>query len=101
MSFSISSRYLTAHSCQVTYIHPISTSIRIAVTKPTPRARHPTSPHRYVVFTQYIYPMSTYTCWKRYHMGTEQLRKPLAVVRFQFAKLLDTLDAPHQSLQLV
>jgi hypothetical protein len=32
------------------------------VTKATPRARHPASPHRYVVFIQYIYPMSAYTC---------------------------------------
>jgi hypothetical protein len=28
-------------------------------------------------------------------MDTEQLRRHLAVVRFQFAELLDTLDAPH------
>jgi hypothetical protein len=29
-------------------------------------------------------------------MGSERLRRRLAVVRFQFAELLDTLDAPHQ-----
>src|SRR5215211_6743692 len=102
MSFSISSRYLTAQSCHITYIHPITTSIRIAATKATPRARHPASPHRYVVFTQYIYPMSTYACWKGITMGTEQLRRRLAVVRFQFfTELLDTLDTPHHLLQLV
>jgi hypothetical protein len=102
ISCSMSSRYLTAQSCQVTYIHPISTSIRIAAKKETPRARHPASPHRYVVFTQYVYPMSTYACWKRNHKGTEQLRRRLALVRSQFfTALLDTLDAPHQQLQLV
>jgi hypothetical protein len=34
-------------------------------------------------------------------MGSERLRRRLAVVRFQFAEFLDTLDAPHQLLQLV
>ena len=35
-------------------------------------------------------------------MGTEQFRRSLAVVRFQFfTELLDTLDVPHQLLQLV
>jgi hypothetical protein len=29
-------------------------------------------------------------------MGSERLRRHLAGVRFQFAELLDTLDAPHQ-----
>jgi hypothetical protein len=29
-------------------------------------------------------------------MGSERLRRRLGVVRFQFAELLDTLDAPHQ-----
>ena len=29
-------------------------------------------------------------------VGSERLRSRLAVVRFQFAELLDTLDATHQ-----
>jgi hypothetical protein len=33
---------------------------------------------------------------KSERFGSSRLRRPLAVVRFQFAKLLDTLDAPHQ-----
>ncbi len=33
---------------------------------------------------------------KSERFGSSRLRRRLPVVRFQFAKLLDTLDAPHQ-----
>jgi RTX calcium-binding nonapeptide repeat (4 copies) len=36
------------------------------------------------VFTQFIYAISAFACWKRNHNGTEEFRRSLALVRFQF-----------------